>query len=229
MVDAERLTLEELARAAGMTARNVRAYQTRGLIPPPLREGRRSVYGRRHVERLVGIRRAREQGASLLLVAAHLGRGGTLDEETLLGGWPAPAARVHALGQEEERTELGELLTRLGAARDADLLAAVERLVEAGVFSREGVQVFAGRALASTVAALQQHGVEVLTALRLAVRAAEAAAGVAQAARSALDGSPAVRSAAGHLAELAAHVVEEVLTTRLDPGRPQGSPSPGSA
>ncbi len=29
------MTLDELAEAAGMSTRNVRAYRTRGLLPPP--------------------------------------------------------------------------------------------------------------------------------------------------------------------------------------------------
>lgn len=55
-----------------MTARNVRSYQSKGLIPPPTRQGRRSVYDHRHVERLEAIRRAREQGASLQWVMSLL-------------------------------------------------------------------------------------------------------------------------------------------------------------
>ena len=40
-VPAEReYTIDQLARAARTTVRNVRAYQDRGLIPPPERRGR---------------------------------------------------------------------------------------------------------------------------------------------------------------------------------------------
>ena len=31
----ERLTIDELAARVGMTARNIRAHQSRGLLPPP--------------------------------------------------------------------------------------------------------------------------------------------------------------------------------------------------
>lgn len=85
-VDPRRLTLDELADACGMTARNIRAYQTRGLLPAPLRQGRRTVYDGRHVERLRAIHRARAAGASLALIAAQLARTGTLADPTL-GGW----------------------------------------------------------------------------------------------------------------------------------------------
>jgi DNA-binding transcriptional MerR regulator len=44
--------IDELARAAGMTVRNVRVYQERGLLPPPRREGRIGLYDDAHLARL---------------------------------------------------------------------------------------------------------------------------------------------------------------------------------
>lgn len=49
---AAEFTIDELARAANTTVRNVRAYQDRGLIPPPERRGRTGVYGEEHLSRL---------------------------------------------------------------------------------------------------------------------------------------------------------------------------------
>lgn len=46
------LGIAELARAARTSVRNVRAYQDRGLIPPPQRRGRVAVYGEPHLSRL---------------------------------------------------------------------------------------------------------------------------------------------------------------------------------
>ncbi len=45
-------TVDELARAAGTTVRNVRAYQDRGLLPPPEKRGRVGVYSALHLSRL---------------------------------------------------------------------------------------------------------------------------------------------------------------------------------
>ncbi len=45
-------SIEELARTARTSVRNVRAYQDRGLIPPPERRGRIAVYGEAHLSRL---------------------------------------------------------------------------------------------------------------------------------------------------------------------------------
>jgi len=45
-------SVDDLARRAGTTVRNVRMYQERGLLPPPRREGRRGWYGETHLARL---------------------------------------------------------------------------------------------------------------------------------------------------------------------------------
>lgn len=44
--------IEDLARAAGTSVRNVRGYQDRGLIPRPLRRGRVAIYTEQHLNRL---------------------------------------------------------------------------------------------------------------------------------------------------------------------------------
>ena len=45
-------TIDELAREAGATVRNIRAYQERGILPPPRRQGRVGLYGPAHLARL---------------------------------------------------------------------------------------------------------------------------------------------------------------------------------
>lgn len=44
--------IDDLAREAGTTTRNVRGYQDRGLIPRPERRGRVAIYGDEHLSRL---------------------------------------------------------------------------------------------------------------------------------------------------------------------------------
>ncbi len=44
--------IDDLARKAGTTTRNVRGYQDRGLLPRPVRRGRIAVYSDVHLERL---------------------------------------------------------------------------------------------------------------------------------------------------------------------------------
>jgi DNA-binding transcriptional MerR regulator len=62
------LTIDELARAVGMTVRNVRAYAARGLLAPPRLAGRTGYYGNEHVEQLSLVRDLLEEGLTLAAV-----------------------------------------------------------------------------------------------------------------------------------------------------------------
>jgi DNA-binding transcriptional MerR regulator len=62
------LTIDDLAREAGTTTRNVRAYQTRGLLPPPKLVGRVGYYGDEHLVRLRLVARLQERGYSLAAI-----------------------------------------------------------------------------------------------------------------------------------------------------------------
>ena len=57
--------VDDLARLAGTTVRNVRAYQDRGLLPPPRRQGRAGWYSDAHLARLRLIGQMLERGYSL--------------------------------------------------------------------------------------------------------------------------------------------------------------------
>ena len=59
------LTIDELAREAGLTVRNVRSHHTRGLLPPPEVRGRTAFYGPEHVERLKLIAQLQDEGLKL--------------------------------------------------------------------------------------------------------------------------------------------------------------------
>jgi hypothetical protein len=68
-------TIDELAAAVGMTPRNVRAYRTKGLLPPPVRDGRVSRYRTAHLRRLRDVRALREAGLPLKMFIQAAGRG----------------------------------------------------------------------------------------------------------------------------------------------------------
>jgi len=68
----EPITVDELARRAGTTTRNVRNYQTLGLLPPPTMAGRVGHYDEGHLARLRLIARLQSQGFSLGAIAALL-------------------------------------------------------------------------------------------------------------------------------------------------------------
>lgn len=58
-------TIDDLARAAGTTSRNVRNYQDRGLVPPPKVVGRTGYYSDGHLARLRHIAALLERGFTL--------------------------------------------------------------------------------------------------------------------------------------------------------------------
>lgn len=66
------LTIEELAKASHSTARNIRAYQDRGLIPPPERRGRTGIYGAEHLSRLRIINQMLTRGFTLASIGELL-------------------------------------------------------------------------------------------------------------------------------------------------------------
>jgi DNA-binding transcriptional MerR regulator len=59
------MTIGELARRTGMTVRNIRAHQTRGLLPPPEVRGRTGYYGEEHVARIALTREMQADGLNL--------------------------------------------------------------------------------------------------------------------------------------------------------------------
>ena len=59
------LTIDELASQVGMTVRNVRAHQSRGLLPPPEIRGRTGYYGPEHVARLELVKDLQAEGFNL--------------------------------------------------------------------------------------------------------------------------------------------------------------------
>jgi DNA-binding transcriptional MerR regulator len=76
-------TIDELAAAAGTTTRNLRAFQSRGLLPPPRLVGRTGRYDDGDRRRLEAILRLQRRGYSLAAITdlvAAWERGDTLDD-----------------------------------------------------------------------------------------------------------------------------------------------------
>ena len=59
------MTIDELAAAAGTTTRQVRSFQSLGLLPHPELRGRTGIYDDRHRDRLAAIFRLQAAGFSL--------------------------------------------------------------------------------------------------------------------------------------------------------------------
>jgi len=135
MSDKDFLTIDELARAAGTTVRNVRVYQDRGLLPPPERRGRLGLYGPDHLRRL-------------RLVLRMLGRGYPLAAiRELVEAWEEQRDIGSVLGLEEAITApyQEEGPRRLSGARFRELLGgdevAAARAVETGLAQTDGDDV----------------------------------------------------------------------------------------
>src|SRR5919197_1420769 len=60
-----RLTIDQLAQRTGMTVRNIRAHQSRGLLPPPVVEARTGYYDEEHLARIKLIQEMQAEGFNL--------------------------------------------------------------------------------------------------------------------------------------------------------------------
>jgi DNA-binding transcriptional MerR regulator len=79
----EELTIDELARRTGMTVRNIRAHQSRGLLPAPQVRGRTGFYGPEHETRINLIRELQADGFKLEAIGRLLESAGGSSDEVL--------------------------------------------------------------------------------------------------------------------------------------------------
>jgi DNA-binding transcriptional MerR regulator len=121
----QQLTIDQLAQKAGLTVRNVRSYQSRGLIPPPDVQGRVGYYGAEHLARLALIREMQAQGFNLAAIAHLLEQAAGASEEVL--GFTRSLMTPFET-ETPEIVERGELLQRLGGQIEPKLIAQAEKL-----------------------------------------------------------------------------------------------------
>ncbi|MCX6470217.1 MerR family transcriptional regulator [Williamsia herbipolensis] len=146
--------INELAEVSGVSVRNIRVYQDRGLLPSPKIKGRTGWYSQEHLVRLNLISRLLERGytfatISELLQAAHYG----MKVEHVLHGTPKSgrwrtfkrAATItltelrRTLGADERTIAMSQklgLLAKEGAQyaiKSPELLEGAEVLVKAGI------------------------------------------------------------------------------------------------
>ena len=120
------LTIDGLARESGMTARNIRAHQSRGLLPPPTVRSRTGFYGAEHLTRIRLIQEMQGQGFNLKAIERLLELGaGEGDREAL----EFERALLTPFGTERPETiSEAELNEAFGAPMDARLVAKAERI-----------------------------------------------------------------------------------------------------
>jgi DNA-binding transcriptional MerR regulator len=118
------LTVDELARRAGLPVRTIREYQTMGVLPPPAKRGRVGIYGPSHLRRLGLIGRLQERGYSLAGIRDLLGAwrdGADLGE--VLGLAPDDLVHIDEPGAPATADQLARIVPDLVPDRLDDLLA----------------------------------------------------------------------------------------------------------
>src|SRR5262245_39277682 len=129
MADArdDEMTIDELARETGMTVRNIRAHQSRGLLPAPDVRARTGYYGPEHVARLRLITNMQADGFNLASIRRLIDASNGATEQVLDFGREVLGAF------EEEEPELAtadDLAARFGGTLD---LAAVRKAERMGI------------------------------------------------------------------------------------------------
>jgi DNA-binding transcriptional MerR regulator len=116
MADTEQqeLTIDELARATGMTVRNIRAHQSRGLLPPPEVRARTGYYGPEHVARLKLIANMQAEGFNLAAIQRLIETSNGGGEQLLDFG----RELLDAFEEEPEVTTAEDLASRFGTEFD---------------------------------------------------------------------------------------------------------------
>jgi DNA-binding transcriptional MerR regulator len=161
------MTIDELARKAGMTVRNVRAHQSRGLLPAPEIRARTGYYGDEHLQRLQLIRELQAGGLSLKAVERVLD--GTFGDAS---GKALDFTRALASAFEEEEPEIvgiDELTKEWG--EDPRLLKQAEDL---GLLRRVGKDTWEVRSprlrraslALSELGVSRKRGIEIVSKLR---------------------------------------------------------------
>lgn len=125
--------IDDLARLAGTTTRNIRVYRDRGLLPPPLRVGRIALFNDTHLTRLRLITSMLDRGYNI----AHV--------REMLSAWEEGKNLGDVLGLETAivgtwTTEKPETMSLADAHRLVDDADAFERLVALQVIRIDGTQ-----------------------------------------------------------------------------------------
>ncbi len=158
-----RLTIEQLAQATGMTVRNIRNHQSRGLLPPPEVVARTGYYGPHHVERLNLIREMQAEGFNLNAIKRLLAGG----EDQLMRFRRAVTTPLEPEAPEIVAVE--ELAERFGPL-DRRALAKAEQLEILVPLGEGGYEVPSPSLLRAAEEAVER-GIEMVAALEAVERA----------------------------------------------------------
>lgn len=173
------LTIRELAERTGMTVRNIRAHQTRGLLPPPVVRGRTGYYNDEHVSRISLTREMQADGLNLEAIRRVLDGGEGAATEIFDFTRALRAPFEEEVPEIVEAAELAGVWGAAGGAPDPQLMARAEKLGVLRTLPDGRVEVISPR-LQRAAMALAELGVGPEGALEAAEKLRRHADGVAR-------------------------------------------------
>ena len=173
----DRMTIDELARRTQLTVRNIRAYQSRGLVPRPELRGRTGYYSEDHVARIKLIRELQSEGFNLEAIKRLIEGAGGETEEVLRF---TQAVREPFEQEESREVDLDELTKQWGDRADPRIL---RRALELGLLREldDGRYEERSPRLSRAGLELTRLGIEAETGLDVIATARRHAEGVAEA------------------------------------------------
>lgn len=174
------MTIHELAERTGMTVRNIRAHQTRGLLPPPIVRGRTGYYNEEHVARIALTREMQADGLNLEAIRRVLesGQGAATEIFDFTRALRAPFE--DETPEIVEAAELASVWDDGGGTPDPDLLRRAEKLGILRELPDGRIEVISPR-LERAAVALAELGISPDGALSTAEKIRRHADGVARA------------------------------------------------
>ncbi|MBF9523632.1 MerR family transcriptional regulator [Mycobacterium sp. MHSD3] len=145
------LTIDQLAQRVAMTARNIREWQTLGLVPPPEKRGRVGIYSDDHVAIINHVKNLKSQGFPLDVIRRVIDSGGGSEDSVrkmviealspFATGDPVVMPRAELItrvgkGADVALAELGlvsDVDAKTISVRDCETLDAIELLIAAGM------------------------------------------------------------------------------------------------
>ena len=169
------VTIDELAQRTRLTVRNIRAYQSRGLLQPPELRGRTGYYGEEHVARIELIRELQSEGFNLAAIRRLIEGAGGETEEVLRF---TQAVREPFEQEESREVGLDELSQMWGDRADPRIL---QRALELGLLRELGDDRYEERSprLGRAGLELARLGIDPETGLDVIAAARRHAEGVA--------------------------------------------------
>ncbi|QQG98997.1 MerR family transcriptional regulator [Mycobacteroides chelonae] len=145
------LTIDQLAQRVAMTARNIREWQTLGLVPPPEKRGRVGIYSDDHVAIINHVKNLKSQGFPLDVIRRVIDSGSGSEDSVrkmviealspFATGEPVVMPRAELItrvgtGADVALAELGlvsDVDAKTISVRDSETLDAIELLIAAGM------------------------------------------------------------------------------------------------